>query len=159
MSRTAAGFGFRWFCLANVVESLHLSKHSPVICRVTENWIRDTVNKRYMTTWCNPSFLNDRITKNCTSCKIQHHPLSELLIRARLDKFPGRWVGRRGWQQNAFAKSRSLMVVTFFCGVGKAGSVQIKSTNVSWTVTPHSMYLCCRSSWFFKEKLLALSRL
>jgi len=90
--------------------------------------------------------------------QIKHHRLSELFIRARLDKFPGRWVGCRRCNSMSSAKSRYYCLWHLFVG-WQSRSVPIKNTNISWTETTYSKYLCPCSSWFLKEKRSALSRL
>lgn len=69
-----------------------------------------------MTTSWNPLFLNEMITKNYTSYKIKHRPLSELLICAMLDKVGG--LGVEDGNRMSSAKP-VLLLWTFFVRLTK----------------------------------------
>jgi hypothetical protein len=134
--------------------------HASVICRVTENWTRDTVNSACHMTSCSPSFLCERITKNCTYCRLSTTYFPSFSFVRGLTSFLVGGLGIEDGNRMSSAKFRSnCWLVTSFCGAGKAGSVPIKNTNISWTETTYSKYFCRCSSWFLKEKRSALSRL
>jgi len=113
-------FKSRCFCFANLVESLHLNT---LVCNLQNDCKLNTRRSEqlalYMTTSCSPSFLNGRITKNCTYCRLitTHFP-SFSFVRG-LASFLVGGLGDEDSNRMFSTKSQSYCLWHLFVGMAK----------------------------------------
>jgi len=149
----------RCFCFTSLVESLHLNT---LVCNLHSDWKLNTRRGEqltlYMTTSCSPSFLNGRITKNCTYCRLSttHFP-SFPLVRG-LTGFLVGGVGYEDSNRMFSTKSRHTAWDIFLWGWQSRKRPDQKHTHF---VNRNNIFeIFCRcSSWFLKEKRSVLSKL